>query len=300
MSDDDPIDVPPPLKSALALRDPGVPVDLSQLSARGSEDALGIIDARAGVIRSVRRFALLETYPSDYTAFRRPDGVVTCYLDDDGCARVRDLFGISIFNVSRPERVAGTDGSFMYFVTGDGRCSLTHQVIEAIEGGRSSSEKFCDGKSGAELERVVRKAARANLNGTITRELAGLESIPIDELARVWTGTPKSIDAIAKGRGFGTSAERLGGNPERGAPDVPPPNCGVCGAPGRWINGPRGAFYGCPDLNKHRDRKWTQDAEQWVAKMKAQTPTPAKPEPEPMPGATEPPNGPPPVGDIKW
>lgn len=255
--------------TTIALRSPSVPITIAELAALREETAVSIITARNRTLQTMVAYAIGLTHPADWTAYKAPDGAIRCYLGDDGCARVRPFFGISIFNVSAPMRIDEADGSFMYFVTCDARCALTGQSVEQIEGGRSSTEKFCDGKTGAELHRLVRKAARANANGTATRELAGLESFPMDAIARHWHGTGKSVDDITKGRGFGTQAERFGGNPERGAPDVPPPTCGVCGAVGRFISGARGGFYGCPDLNKHRDRKWTQDAKAWEAKVLA-------------------------------
>jgi hypothetical protein len=258
--------------TGLALRDPGVPVSLNELAALKGE-AIEIIEARVQVLETLRKAAIRATSPEDWLLFKSPDeqgGQVVGYLQDCGADRVRDLYGIEIFEVSRPERIGGNDPKiFHYLIEGSGRCKLTRQILERVEGGRSSMDDFCRGKSGADLELAVRKAARANLDGNITRELAGMKSVPAKELEAAWAGTSKSVQNCRLGRGFGTAGERLGANKET-APDVPPPICKVCGTPGKYREGKngRGAFYGCPNYTKHHDQKWTVDAEKWVADQK--------------------------------
>ena len=126
----------------------------------------------------------------------------------------------------------------------------------------------------------MRKAARANLDGSIVRELAGLAGVPIAELDAAWSGTHKTTDRCVQARGFGSRSERMGANPTRGgAPDVKPPECPFCKAACEYrpATDTRGAFYGCPNWSKHRDKKFTVDAAKWleeVARM-AKTPPPA-------------------------
>jgi hypothetical protein len=143
-------------------------------------------------------------------------------------------------------------------------------VLEEVEGGRSSTDDFCKGKDGLDLELAVRKAARANLDGNITRELAGMKSVPIADLEKAWEGTPKKVDECRRGRGFGTHNERLGARTEK-APDLDPPVCAVCNTPGvyRAAKGDRKAFYGCPNYSKHADQKWIVDAAKWAAEQKS-------------------------------
>jgi hypothetical protein len=281
MNDTNVIDQDPPETEALALRKPATPVTLSELAALKGE-AVEIIEARVLVLETLRKASIRATSPEDWLLFKSPDeqgGQIVGYLQDCGCDRVRDLYGIEIFEVSKPEKVVGNEpGVFHYLITGSGRCKLTRQVVEAMEGGRSSTDDVCRGKSGAELELLVRKAARANLDGNITRELSGMKSVPVDDLKRAWVGTPKLVENCRKGRGFGTRDERLGGTSGK-APDVAPPVCPHCKTPGAYRAGKdgRGAFYGCPKYQSHADKKWTVDAVKWVAEQQKQQATPAEP-----------------------
>jgi hypothetical protein len=266
--------------AALALRHPGIPVTLSELAALKGE-ALEVIEARVQVLETLRRAAIRATSPEDWLLFKSPDeqgGQITGFLQDCGADRVRDLYGIEIYDVSKPEKIVGNDPAvFTYIVNGSGRCKLTRQVLEQVEGGRSSTDDFCRGKTGAELELTVRKAARANLDGGITRELAGMKSVPINQLAEAWVGTKKNIDQCRRGRGFGTRDERVGGRAEK-TPDVEPPVCPHCGTTGiyRPAKGDRKPFYGCPNYGKHTDKKFIIDAEKWVREHQAAAATDAE------------------------
>jgi hypothetical protein len=254
---------------ALALRHPGVPVTLGELAARKGE-AIEIIEARIQVLETLRRASIRATSPADWLLFKSPEeqgGQVVGYLQDCGADRVRDLYGIEIFGVSKPEKVVGNDPRiFHYLITGSGRCKLTRQVLEEVEGGRSSTDDFCKAKEGLDLELAVRKAARANLDGNITRELAGMKSVPIADLEKAWEGTSKRVDECRRGRGFGTRDERLGARTEK-APDVDPPICPHCQSKCTYrpAKGTRGAFYGCPKWDTHKDKKFTVDADKWLA-----------------------------------
>jgi hypothetical protein len=291
---DDAIDVETPDRDlALALRRPDIPATLSELAALKGE-AIEIIEARVQVLATLRKASIRATSPEDWLLFKAPDeqgGQVVGYLQDCGADRVRDLYGIEIFDISKPEKVNGTEaGQFHYLITGSGRCKLTRQIVEAMEGGRSSTDDFCRGKSGAELELLVRKAARANLDGNITRELSGMKSVPLADLTDAWTGTRKDVAQCRLGRGFGTRDERLGARTEK-APDVEPPVCPHCKTKGAYrpAKGNRGAFYGCPNYGKHPEQKWIVDAAEWVAKQQPKPAQAAAPAPaSPANGAREP------------
>jgi hypothetical protein len=288
----DPIDVDPDpaVTDRLALRRPDSPATLSELAALKGE-ALEIIEAREKIIQTLRLASIRATHPEDWVLFKAPaehGGQVVGYLQDAGCDRVRDLWGIEIFDVATPERIAGGEpGVFHVLISGSGRCKLTRQTVEAIEGGRSSTDDFVRGKTGVELELLIRKAARANLDGNITRELAGMKSVPLEELVRAWQGTPKKPEQCRRGRGFGTHDERVGGTSGK-APNVDPPICPHCKAIGLYRPGKdgRGAFYGCPNYQKHADKKWTVDAETW---QREQAAAKAKAAPAPAPAASSPP-----------
>lgn len=276
--------------TALVLRDPRVPVTIDQLAALRGQ-ALEVLDARVLVLETARRKAIRMTYPPDWVLFKAPDGAVTGYLQDVGADRVRDVLGIEVFNVSAYERVTSADGaSFVYLVTGDGRSRLTLQTVERMEGGRGSDDEHCKGKTGAALELAVRKAARANLDGGIVRELAGLRAVPIEEIGAAWEGTARRVEQCHKGRGFGSGDERHGAT-RAGVPDVEPPTCPVCppvnGAPVKLAyragKDGRGAFYGCPNYTSHPNRKVTVDAERWLAQSRAAAPPASSSAPEAPP-----------------
>jgi hypothetical protein len=271
---DEPITVDEPDRT-LELRRPDVPTTLTDLAALKGE-AIEIIEARAQVLQTLRTQAIRATHPEDWLLFKAPaehGGQVVAYLQDCGCDRVRDLFGIEVFEISRPEKISGADaGVFHYVISGSGRCKLTRQTVESMEGGRSSTDDFCKDKTGAELELAVRKAARANLDGNVTRELAGMKSVPVDELTRAWQGTAKKTDNCRLGRGFGTRDERLGAT-RAGRPNVPPPECPICKVPCEYrpAKDNRPAFYGCPNWNKHpkNSQRVIFNAAEWEAKHQA-------------------------------
>ena len=273
---------------AITLRHPAAPLTLDALAARQKAEAVEIIDARAAIIDTARRRAIRMTHPEDWVLHKSPDGRITAYLQDSGCDRVRDIWGVEVFNVSTPQKVALADGAaFMYLVSGDGRARLTMATVEGVEGGRPSDDPICKGKSGAELELLVRKSARANLDGRITRALTGLENVPIGELEAAWDGTPKSVKHCRAGHGFGSQDERFGGA-RAGTPDVEPPVCPVCPpVDGRKValvyrpeKDGRKPFYGCPNYSKHpaNARRVGIDAAEWIDGAPARAAAAAKAE----------------------
>lgn len=275
---------------ALALRRPDAPADLTALAALKGE-AVEVIESRVLILETLRKAAIRATHPEDWLLFRAPQeqgGQVVGYLQDCGCDRVRDLWGIEVYDVSKPEKIQTNDPAvFHYLQSANGRCKVSTQIVEQMEGGRSSTDDFCRDKTGADLELAVRKACRANLDGNITRELAGMKSVPLAEIERAWAGSPKKSEHCRRGRGFGTARERQGGESTT-APDGPAPKCGVCGATAKYrpANDRGPAWWSCPDYLSHRDQKWSMDAEKWA---KAQQPAPAPPKPEPSPAPPPPP-----------
>lgn len=232
------------------LRHPGTEVSLSDLASLKGE-AVPIIEARIQVLTTLRKAAIRATSPEDWLLFRDRKGAVIGYLQDCGCDRIRDLYGIQVLNVGKPEKITSEDGeSFTYLITGAGYCSLTKQNLEAIEGGRSSGDDFVKGKRGVELELAVRKAARANLDGNITRELAGLKSVPMRELEAAWADSPKRTDDCRLGRGFGSQGERMGADLQTGAggKQSEAPKCPKCQGTMKFVQAKEGkyeAFWSC-------------------------------------------------------
>lgn len=257
--------------TGLELRRPDTPVTLSELAARKGE-ALEIIDARVQILDVLRRAAIRATSPQDWVLFKSPDDNITGYLQDAGCERVRDLSGIEIFKVGTMQRISTNDPDvFHYIVSGSGRRKLTGQVVENVEGGRSSTDDFCKDKKGAERELAVRKAARANLDGRIVRELAGLSTVPLEEIVAAWDGTSKKAEQCRKGRGFGTGKERVGGVNEK-QPDLAPPRCTHCNTPGVFKSSSDGGYYYCPNYKAHQDKRWNVNAKKWADEQQKAAP----------------------------
>lgn len=271
---DDPAPDPGAAPSALEARRPDIPVTLSDLASLKGE-AIEVIEARVLVLETLRRAAIRATSPEDWILFKSPEeqgGQIIGYLQDCGADRVRDLYGIEVFGIGKPEKIVGNDPAvFHYVITGSGRCKLTRQVLEEVEGGRSSTDDFCKGKTGAELELLVRKAARANLDGNITRELAGMKSVPASDLEDAWIGTKKLVGNCRRGRGFGTRDARLGGVVAADA-GIDPPPCPVCKKPMAFRTGQRGNFYSCPDYKAHGKDARTVDADAWIREQRAKAP----------------------------
>jgi hypothetical protein len=249
--------------AALELRRPSVPTTLNDLAALKGE-GIEIIEARQTILETARRAAIRMTTESDWVLYKAPDGQITGYLQDCGADRVRDLLGIEIHSVSEPLKVQGDQpGVFHYLIRGSGRCKMTRQELEEIEGGRSSGDDFCKNKAGVELELAVRKAARANLDGNITRELAGLKSVQVEEIAAAWEGTKKKVERCHKGRGFGSGVERHGGQNEN-VPDIEPPRCAHCNTPGVFKSSNDGGYYYCPNFKAHQQKRWNINAKKWA------------------------------------
>ena len=234
----------------LPMEHPGREVGLAELAARKGE-GLAIIEARAKILETLRKAAIRATSPEDWLLFKDRAGAIIGYLQDCGCDRVRDLYGIEIQDVGRPEKVPGEDGqSFTYLIMGGGYCGITHQTVESIEGGRSSTDDFLLGKTGVELELACRKAARANLDGNITRELAGLKSVPLQELNEAWRDSNKDSSNCRLGRGFGSGAERRGADMHTGAgvTQSEAPKCPKCDGQMNFVKAKEGkyeAFWSC-------------------------------------------------------
>jgi hypothetical protein len=257
------------------IRRPDIPVTLGELAALKG-DALEVVDARVQILDTLRRASIRATHPEDWVLFKARDedgGQIVGFLEDAGTDRVRAIWGIRIFNVSRPDKIVGNDpGDFLILLTGDGECAITHEIVEQVEGGRGSKDDFCKDKHGAALELAVRKAARANLDGGITRELAGMKSVPVQELEAAWAGTAKTIDRCRKGRGFGTHTARLGGV-EAADLGLVPPNCKVCGKAMQLRTSARGQFYSCNDYKAHGRDAHTWYLEKWREQPASRKPT---------------------------
>jgi hypothetical protein len=271
--------------TAIDIRHPAAPATLEQIAALG-DGANEIVRARIQVLQTLRRASIQATMPEDWLLFHASDRRTgqertVGYLQDAGCDRVASLWGIEVFGIEKPERIMANDGTanFMYLVLGSGRCSITGQTVEQMEGGRSSSDDFCKDEHGTALELKVRKAARANLDGNIVRELTGLKSVPLSELQSAWEGSSKDWNRCVKGRGFGSGkAENIDNGP---VSTTPVPNCPTCNGP-MWDNrakkqSPKSPDFKCKDP-KCNKAVWENDkpkAQAAAAGSSAGGPTPA-------------------------
>ena len=179
-------------------------VNLGSLVNVPKAAAIQKIQTMVDILERVRKAAIKMTHPSDWILYRdyKTDRTIA-YLQDCGCQRVRDLFGISITPTTGMEEITGdSPNDFAYSIIGMGISKLPGQTIEGVEGLMTSSHVMQNPSfsnlSGAALKAQVRKHARANMDGNITRKLTGLASVPIETLIEAGLNTEKCI----KGRGF--------------------------------------------------------------------------------------------------
>jgi hypothetical protein len=241
------------------------------------EHGAQIIEARAKILETARRAAIAMTNPEDWVRhLDQRTGIETAYLQDVGCQRVRPIFGIDTLDVTVPEKIMLQDGSqhFMYIVRGSGFCSLTQERIENVEGGRSSNDDFIvkqdPAPQGAQLELIVRKAARANLDGTITRKLAGLGSVPFVEIEQVFSSDQgKTENRFRKGRGFGSQRHRQSQEALDQSGAVVAPVCPQHGVKMIFRAGTDKyeAFWGCPRYKSDNCKETVADAKWRQAKQ---------------------------------
>jgi hypothetical protein len=249
---------------SLELRRPSIPTDINELANLEENRGKEIIEHRAAILENLRIASIKLTVPRDWTLFKNREGVVTGFLGDEGCDRVKKLWGIQIDGLSQPERIPPTgtasDGAFAWAMRGDGHCKITGESVYDMEGVRYSNERYAEEKpDGIQREVAVKKAARANLDGGIARELMGMKSVPIEELDNAWKGGWKNSSLCNKGRGFGSADERAGSGASS-AHGIDPqdiPECDVCRIPLVWRagKGDKEGFFGCRNWEKHKDTK---------------------------------------------
>lgn len=258
---------------ALELRHPGVPATVDQIAALGA-DGIKIVKARHQVLDSLRAASILMTYPEDWLLFRGRDGEIKCYLQDAGCDRIAPLWGIEVFDIQPPERLPGPGDQFCWIQIGSGRCAMTNQVVERMEGMRDSTDDIAKNYSGVKKEYIVRKSARANLDGSILRELSGFKTVPLAELVKVapdrdWEGRG------SKGKGFGSSGDRAADRQGEVDMSSPVPPCAKCGGP-MWDNRRDKRSDKAPDFKcKKKGQDPNCDGAQWLPKKPASAPPPS-------------------------
>jgi hypothetical protein len=137
-----------------------------------------------------------------------------------------------------------------------------------MEGVRYSTDDFARQKpEGIQRRVAVQKAARANLDGSITRELAGMRSVPVQELDQAWAGTWKSTSSCALGRGFSSKDARMGAPDETTAGIAPAdvPVCDLCQI--KLVYRPAKKFWGCPNYKNHPETKVIVDHQKLLVEL---------------------------------
>ncbi len=208
-------------------------VSIRYLAAQ--ERGIEIFEDQVTLFNIARRAALKATKATDWSLYKRKDGNITGFLDANGCFRIHGLLGIKMDKAPERERI-DESGGYSYLFSGNVYCQFTDTIMW-FEGGRSSTEKvFVEQKKiGLQLRMDVKKAAYKNFVGRATRQLAGMEAVPISELqevgldlgrmalARQYTGDER--DAWAKGDYAGVIAGKFawsGGSQGKGQSTSPP------------------------------------------------------------------------------
>ena len=257
--------------------------------------------------QALRKVSIMQTEPEDWVLFRRPgqdgeEGRVTAYLQDAGCQRIMGMWKIEVMPSQgrmdfEREQIAieGTE-DFAWVTRGNGICKLwaEPQTLYNIEGVRRSDEDFVKYKKGIQKSIEVRKASFANLNGSIVRRLTGLGGVAVRLLDEVWKleGRGKTSANCARGKGYGTQAERLG--EARDVEYGDPPKCPTCQRKMVLRHGKKGPFWGCPGYPKCEQKPI--DAKP-IPQTQSQAQEPEGAEPEPK-GKAE--NGNQELGKHKW
>ncbi len=141
-----------------------------------------------------------------------------------------------------------------------------HALDASIKGHDFALQK----PAGIQRLMAVAAGARANLDGNATRKLTGLEGVSTEELDECWHGTWKKTTLCNKGRGFGSSDERVGGAAAHGIAADDIPLCPACKIkltfrPGK---GDRGAFWGCRQYKNHPGEKVIVPHDKLVEELK--------------------------------
>jgi hypothetical protein len=259
-----------------ALTRPSMPVTIDELAVIPDDKGIQVIQARYKMIDTLRRASISLTSPQDWLLFKTPEGAVTAYLQDSGCKRIWQIWGIEISPKEGWEKITDDEtGDYACKCYGTGVSKVTGLFVENIEGVRYSNENYCKDLPRLQQEVRVKQAAIANRDGNIIRALTGLKSVALEMLEEVWKGTGKSSALCNLGKGYGSRTERKGAEVHDQAPrDVPAPICDICGKSMKYIaaSDRYKAFWSCPEKKKGPDGKYNNhgsvEADKWEATMK--------------------------------
>lgn len=279
---DNPAIEPELIHEEIATTRPSMPVTIDELAVIPDDRGIQIIQQRFKIIDSLRRASISLTSPQDWLLFKSPEGAVTAYLQDSGCKRIWQIWGIEIQPMGGFEKITDDEtGDFACKCFGNGVSKVTGLFVENIEGVRYSNENYCKDLPKLQQEVRVKQAAIANRDGNIIRALTGLKSVALEMLEDVWKGTGKTSALCNLGKGYGSKYERRGAEQHDQAPkDIAPPVCGLCKKTMKYV--PAGAnysaFWSCPDKKKGPDGRYndhqsisTSDWEKKLAELKGAT-----------------------------
>ena len=268
------------IHEATALARPIMPMTIDELAVIPDDRGIQVMRTRYRMIDQLRRDSILLTSPQDWLLFKNPEGAVTAYLQDSGCKRIWQIWGIEIQPREGWEKITDDEtGDFACKCYGSGVSKVTGLFVENIEGVRYSNENYCKDLPKLQQEVRVKQAAIANRDGNIIRALTGLKSVALEMLEDVWKGTGKTSALCNLGKGYGSRTERRGAEVNDQAPkDVTPPVCGVCKKTMKYVaaGANYSSFWSCPDKKKGPDGKYnehesisTSEWEKKLAGMKA-------------------------------
>lgn len=253
-----PIVEPEVMKQEQALSKPSAPVTVEDLALLPEEGGVLVVQNRHKIVETIRKASIALTSPSDWLLFRTKEGVVTAYLQDSGCKRIWQLWGIEITPVGDFETISlasDENGDYAIQCKADGRSRATGLFVEQVMGVRYSTEDFCKDLPAIQKKVRVCQAAIANRDGNIIRALTGLKNVAIEEIESVYKAqaTGKNMANAAKGKGFGSSREGLQNTPT----DIVPPICELCNKTMRFVAGTKDyeAYWKCADYVYDRDKR---------------------------------------------
>lgn len=174
----------------LATRRPSGPL-LERWLESGGDLALERIEKMVSILGTMRRAAIVQTYPEDWVIHTTTDhdGTITKqvgYLQDTGADRAGKVFGVNIGRpiIERDDDPAGD--AYTYRLMAEAAAKATGETIDTVIGARWSGDAFFTRglKEGEKINPAdVMKAAYANLHGRAVRSLCGLSAVPLSELA---------------------------------------------------------------------------------------------------------------------
>src|SRR5262245_3250567 len=84
---------------ALAIRQPTSPLTIYHLAQlEVGKGGVNVVEAVDRILQTLRRAAIQQTMPDDWTLYKTPQGRVTGYLEDQGCKRITKLWRIEVYN----------------------------------------------------------------------------------------------------------------------------------------------------------------------------------------------------------